>query len=153
MFQKTVHTKQALGQPGDFHDDSPSRVTAYKLDCLDGKTPAIGRVFTLDGEGKPQLGGEGPLAGILCNPNTLARLGLDASQAVPKGATGELADMGRLIVLSGGAAKPGQPVLYKTASGEIAGTGKEGSGLKALPGAKFAILEAEADGLAVIQLG
>lgn len=153
MFQTIVQTKQALGQPGDFYDDSPSRVTAYKLDCLDGDTQAIGLVFTLDASGTPQLGGEGPLAGILCNPKALARQGLDASQAPRQGSIGELADKGRLIVLSGGAAKPGQTVLYKTSSGEIAGTGSESSGLKTLPGAQFAIMDAEADALAVIQLG
>ena len=152
-FQKSVNFSQAVGQPGDFYDATPRRVTAYKLTGIDADTPGIGRVFTLDASGNPQRGGTGPFAGILVNPMSLARQGLDPTQAVNQGTNGELADMGRIIVLTKGAAKPGQPVLYDTATGEIAGTGEAGSGTAVIPAAAFAVMAAEAGGAAVVQLG
>lgn len=153
-FQNTISTRQSLGQPGDFYDATPRRVTAYKLTGIDRSTPCIGRVFTLDASGNPQLGGTGPFAGILVNPMSLARQGLDATQAVNEGTGGELADMGRIIVNTTAAAVPGDRVQYDAGSGEItgAGTATPPAGMANIPGAAFAIFAATANGLAVVQL-
>lgn len=150
-FQKEVRINQALGQPGEFYDATPRRVTACKLEGIDSTKAAIGRVFTLDASGKPQLGGEGTFAGILCHPKSYARLGLDAKTAIAQGSNGELADMGRLIVLSTAVAKPGDAVQYNIATGEIAGAAS-GAGKAPVPGAIFALFDVEAGGLAVIQM-
>ncbi|MDL2313384.1 hypothetical protein LJC36_00210 [Desulfovibrio sp. OttesenSCG-928-C14] len=153
--QKTVNKEQALGQPGQFYDASLRRVTAYKLDNVDSKKESIGRVFTFDADGQPQLGGTGKFAGILCHPQAYARLGLEPSLAVAQGSAGELADLGRLVVLSSATAKPADKVQYDTTTGEIAGAAPEeaAAGMALLPGAVFFMYSAEADGLAVIQLG
>lgn len=151
-FQNTVNIKQALGQPGDFYDAAPRRVTVYKLTGIDRTTPCVGRVFTLDASGEPQLGGVGAFAGLLVNPKSLANQGMDG-QAASQGINAELADMGRVIVTTSGPALPGQAVLYDTATGEIVGTGSPSGGQAAIPGATFAVFAAYAGGVAVVQLG
>lgn len=152
-FQKTVPSSLAVGQPGDFYDATARRVTSYLLTGIDADKPSIGRVFTLGSSGTPQLGGTGAFAGILVNPMSLARQGLDGTQAIKQGTNAELADMGRIIVRTKGAAKPGQSVLYDTATGDILGTGEAADGKAVIPGAVFAIFAAEAGGVAIVQMG
>lgn len=154
-FQTTVYKEQALGQPGDFYDATVRRVTAWKLETIDSSMDSIGRVFTFNAEGIPQLGGTGTFAGVFMHPRSLARLGLAPSLAQPQGVNGELADMGRVIVKTTGAAAVMDTVRYNTGTGEIAGGGDAvpGQNLAVLPGAFFILFPAEADGLAVVQLG
>lgn len=154
-FQTTVYKKQALGQPGDFYDATVRRVTAYKLETIDSSMDSIGRVFTFDADGKPQIGGTGKFAGVLIHPRSLARLGLAPSLAQPQGVNAELADMGRVIVKTTGAAAVKDAVRYSMVTGEIAGGGGAvpGQNLAVIPGAFFILFPAVADGLAVIQLG
>ena len=154
MFQQTVNTSQALGVPGEFYDDSIKRVRTYVLDvALSGK-PAIGRVFTRSASGGLALGGNGAFLGVLCSPKTHARPGLDATLTVQDGAVVELADIGPLIVTTSAAALPGDAVQYDVATGEIAGAPANpvAAGMKIIPGAKFILFEADAGGLAVVQL-
>lgn len=153
-FQKTVNVKQALGQPGEWYDATPRRVTAYKLETIDSSIHSIGRVFTFDASGKPQRGGTGAFAGILVHPKAYARLGLEPTTMLPQGINAELADMGRLIVSSTAAAAIGDGVQYDTTTGAITGTApaNPGAGMAVIPGATFILFAAEANGLAVIQL-
>lgn len=154
-FQTTINKEQALGQPGDFYDATVRRVTAYKLETIDSSRESVGRVFTFDVSGKPQFGGTGRFAGILIHPRSLARLGLEPTLNLPQGTNAELADIGRVIVTTTAAANIGDSVLYNTNTGEIMGSGASATGpnTAVIPGANFILFTAEADGLAVIQLG
>ena len=153
-FQTEVRADLALGRPGEFYDATIRRSTAYKFDTMDSAKPAIGKVFTFDGSGSPVLGGDGPFAGILIHPNAYARPGLDPTLALPSGSIAELADAGRLIVTTTAAATIGAKVQYDTATGDIAGAAPEtpGAGMAGIPGATFILFDAEANGLAVVQL-
>jgi hypothetical protein len=148
-FQTVVNKTLALGVPGEFYDAGPRRVTAWKLAGIAGAR--VGRVFTFDADGQPQLGGEGAFAGILCHPKEYVRPGLEASLAVREGSAAGLADKGRLIALTTAAAGAGEAVYYDSGTGEIAGSAA-GAGLVAIPGAKFVFFSAEANELAVLEL-
>lgn len=153
--QKTINKYQPLGIPGQFYDATLRRATAYNPgpDGLDSEH--FGRVLTFDAAGEPQIGGEGKFAGILLHPHAYARTGLEGVGAVLQGGTIELADVGRIVVLSTAAAAPQDKVQYDTATGEITGVApaSPGAGMAVLPDAEFILFDAEADGLAVIQLG
>lgn len=152
--QKTVYDTQALGQAGDFYDASIRRVTAYKLDTINSTIPVIGKVFTFDNTGAPVLGGTGRFAGILLHPKAYARLGLDPTLALPSESNVELADIGRIIVTTTGAASPTSTVQYNTTTGDIVGAAPDTleDGMAVIPGATFFMFEAAANGLAVVQL-
>lgn len=153
-FQKTVHTVQALGQAGEFYDDTPRRATAYALGVLDDAKNAVGKVFTFDDSGTPVLGGTGKFAGILTHPKGQARTGLDPSPALPSGRAAELADMGRVIVITTRAAVSSSGVQYDATTGDIAGSAPENpeNGMAVIPGATFVLFDAAANAPAVVQL-
>lgn len=154
MYQKTVHANQSLGQPGEFYDDSPRRVTSWPGDHIDGQTEVIGRVFTFDASGLPVPGGDGAFAGILVGPNSHARIGLAPSTALGRGAALGLADLGRVIVTTSGAASPNTAIMYDKATGLIAGTAAAElpAGKILLKSAKFFRFSSEANGLAVVEI-
>lgn len=153
-FQKTVHTVQALGQAGEFYDDTPRRTTAYAVGNPGDAKAAVGKVFTFDDSGNPVPGGAGKFAGILAHPKGQARTGLDPSSALPSGRVAELADMGRVIVTTTRAAAAAKGVQYDVLTGDIAGSAPENpeNGMAVIPGATFVLFDAPADAPAVVQL-
>lgn len=153
-FQTTVRDRQAFGVPGEFYDTSPRRATSY---VLDGEG-VIARAFTLAAEeGKVGMGGTGPFAGILMSPKSYVRpgTGYSGTLAVADGTQVEIADKGRIIVTLATAAKPGDAVVYDTATGELSSVSDPatpGNGKLAVPGAKVALFTVEAGGLAVMEM-
>lgn len=153
-FQKEVRMQQAFGIPGEFYDTSPHRATSYVLES----EAVIGRACTLSAtEGAMKMGGDGAFAGILISPKQHGRPGSDfaPTMTLPSGTQAQAADKGRLIVILKNAAKPGEAIVYETATGElsaVADAANPGSGKKAVPGARVALFEVTAGGPAVIEM-
>lgn len=113
----------------------------------EAQTPYIARAYTLAEEGKVRMGGNGVFAGIAVSPKEYAlRGGLTPSMALANGTAVSIADMGHIVVLVKDAVSIGNPAYYDQTTGKI-GT----SGVK-IKGSKFVFYNAEAGGLAVVEL-
>lgn len=158
--QTNVNVKQAVGVIGDFYDDSPRRAMARNLNAsAGGALPTVGNAFTYEnGVADPTqviMGGLGTFAGILVNGKELVRSnGLEAGLTVADNSVGTVCTMGHVWVKVEDAVKVGYLACYNTTTGAITGisTGSAPSGYQLIPNAKFVAVNAEADGLAVIEL-
>ena len=107
--QTTVNQYQVLGVPGEFADDSPSRVTPYSCLANSGAQPTVGYVFTQgSADNEAVVGGSGAYLGVLVEPKQYANYAnLNASLVVKAGTNGEICDMGHIYVKSAAAFAPG----------------------------------------------
>lgn len=158
MLQTTVNAKQGFGLVGSFYDDSARRVAPYNLKANSGVNPKIGNVFTIDSTDVESavIGGSGVFGGILVSPHEYALSGLAASLELPAGTIGQLCTFGHVVVKSATAVSVGNVAGFDNATGAIsayadAASVPEGSTL--IPNAKFILVNAEANGLAVLELG
>lgn len=156
--QKTVNQYQVLGVPGEFADDSPSRVAPYS--CLANSTaqPIVGYVFTqgtADNEAK--VGGSGAFLGVLVEPKQYANYNgdLSASLAVNPGTNGEICSMGHIFVKSAAAFAPGYLAEYEPATGAISAIEDTLSTATAvqIPNARFIKVSGAAGAVGILELG
>lgn len=113
----------------------------------EAQTPYIARAYTLAEEGKVRMGGNGIFAGIAVSPKEYAlRGGLTPSMALANGTAVSIADMGHIVVLVKDAVSIGNPAYYDQTTGKIGTSGVE------IKGSKFVFYNAEAGGLAVVEL-
>lgn len=113
----------------------------------EAQTPYIARAYTLAEEGKVRMGGNGVFAGIAVSPKEYAlRGGLTPSMALANGTAVSIADMGHIVVLVKDAVSIGNPAYYDQTTGKIGTSGVE------IKGSKFVFYNAEAGGLAVVEL-
>ena len=113
----------------------------------EAQTPYIARAYTIAEEGKVRMGGNGIFAGIAVSPKEYAlRGGLTPSLALANGTAVSIADMGHIVVLVKDAVSIGNPAYYDQTTGEIGTSGVE------IEGSKFVFYNAEAGGLAVVEL-
>jgi hypothetical protein len=158
--QTNVNVKQAVGVIGDFYDDSPRRAMAKNLNAsAGGVLPTIGNAFTYEADitdpTQVVLGGTGAFAGILVNGKELVRSnGLEAGLTVADNSLGTVCTRGQVWVKVASAVKVGYLACYSNSTGAISGvaSGSAPSGYTLIPNAKFVAVNAEADGLAVIEL-
>ncbi|MGN0022646.1 MAG: hypothetical protein ACI352_01255 [Elusimicrobiaceae bacterium] len=113
----------------------------------EAQTPYIARAYTIAEEGKVRMGGNGIFAGIAVSPKEYAlRGGLTPSLALANGTAVSIADMGHIVVQVKDAVSIGQAAYYDQTTGEIGTSGME------IKGSKFVFFDAEAGGLAVLEL-
>lgn len=157
MVQTSVNKYQVIGVPGEFADDSPSRVTPFA--CLANSTaqPTVGYVFTqgtADNEAK--VGGSGAYLGVLVEPKQYANYNnLNASLEVKPGTNGEICSMGHIFVKSATAFKPGYLAEYEPATGAISAIKDTLSTATAvqIPAARFIKVSGGANGVGILELG
>ena len=157
MVQTQVNKFQVIGVPGEFADDSPSRVTPFA--CLANSTaqPTVGYVFTqgtADNEAK--VGGSGTYLGVLVEPKQYANYNnLNASLEVKPGTNGEICSMGHIFVKSATAFKPGYLAEYEPATGAISAIEDTLSTATAvqIPAARFIKVSGGANGVGILELG
>lgn len=113
----------------------------------EAQTPYIARVYTIAEEGKVRMGGNGVFAGIAVSPKEYAlRGGLTPSMALANGTAVSIADMGHIVVQVKETVSIGKAAYYDPITGEIGTSGVE------IKGSKFVFFDAEAGGLAVLEL-
>lgn len=157
MVQTSVNKYQVIGVPGEFADDSPSRVTPFA--CLANSTaqPTVGYVFTqgtADNEAK--VGGSGAYLGVLVEPKQYANYNnLNASLEVKPGTNGEICSMGHIFVKSATAFQPGYLAEYEPATGAISAIEDTLSTATAvqIPAARFIKVSGGANGVGILELG
>lgn len=158
MVQTQVNQYQVIGVPGEFADDSPSRVTPFA--CLANSTaqPTVGYVFTqgtADNEAK--VGGSGAYLGVLVEPKQYANYNgdLSATLAVKPGTNGQICSMGHVFVKSATAFKPGYLAEYEPATGAISAIEDTLSTATAvqIPAARFIKVSGGANGVGILELG
>lgn len=158
MVQTQVNQYQVIGVPGEFADDSPSRVTPFA--CLANSTaqPTVGYVFTqgtADNEAK--VGGSGTYLGVLVEPKQYANYNgdLSATLAVKPGTNGQICSMGHVFVKSATAFKPGYLAEYEPATGAISAIKDTLSTATAvqIPAARFIKVSGSANDIGILELG
>lgn len=157
MVQTAVNKYQVIGVPGEFADDSPTRVTPFA--CLANSTaqPTVGYVFTqgtADNEAK--VGGSGAYLGVLVEPKQYANYNnLNASLEVKPGTNGEICSMGHIFVKSATEFKPGYLAEYEPATGAISAIEDTLSTATAvqIPAARFIKVSGGANGVGILELG
>lgn len=156
--QTSVNQYQVLGVPGEFADDSPSRVTPYTCVANSTVLPAVGCVFTqgtADNEAK--VGGSGNYLGVLVEPKQYANINgdLTATLNVKAGTVGEICSMGHIFVKSPTAFKPGYLAEYEPATGVISAIEDTLSTATAVqvPNARFIKVSGSANDIAILEIG
>lgn len=158
MVQTSVNQYQVLGVPGEFADDSPSRVTPYACVANSSAQPTVGCVFTqgtADNEAK--VGGSGTYLGVLVEPKQYANYNgdLSATLAVKPGTIGEICSMGHIFVKSPTAFAPGYLAEYEPATGVISAIEDTLSSATAvqIPAARFIKISGGANSVGILELG
>lgn len=156
-FQKTVNQYQTLGIPGEFADDSPSRVTPYSCLANSSAQPTVGYVFTQGtNDNEAKVGGSGAYLGVLVEPKQYANFAnLSASLAVNPGTNGEICSMGHIFVKSATAFEPGYLAEYEPATGAISAIADTLSTATAvqIPAARFIKVSGAAGTVGILELG
>ena len=155
--QTTVNKFQVLGVPGEFADDSPSRVAPYSCLANESAQPTVGYAFTQGtNDNEAKVGGTGAFLGILVEPKQYANYAnLNASLVVKAGTNGEICDMGHIFVKSATEVKPGYVAAFANATGAISAYASAASIPETstqIPG-KFIKVSAAANGVAILELG
>lgn len=137
----------ALAATGTALSVSGATLTGGGTSLQEAQTPYIARAYTLAEEGKVRMGGSGIFAGIAVSPKEYAlRGGLTPSMALANGTAVSIADMGHIVVQVKETVSIGQAAYYDQTTGEIGTSGVE------IKGSKFVFFDAEAGGLAVLEL-
>ena len=122
-FQRQINTKQPYGVPGEMHDSSVKRVTAY--DCATAVkvgNPAY-RVSTGASQGKVTdtfaTGTAAEYVGVIVNPKeyVIESGSLEATLVIPKQSIAQVASIGHINVVVCESVKAGDSAYYKAASG------------------------------------
>lgn len=156
--QTSVNQFQVLGVPGEFADDSPSRVTPFVVLANSSAQPTVGYAFTQGtNDNEAKVGGTGAFLGVLIEPKQYANNNnLTATLAVKPGTQGEICDMGHIFVVSATAVKPGYVAAFNQTTGAISAyetaASIPGSGYTQIPG-KFIKVSADANKVAILELG
>lgn len=156
--QKTVNKYQTLGVPGEFADDSPSRVAPYSCLANSSAQPTVGYAFTQgSADNEAKVGGTGAFLGVLVEPKQYANYAnLSASLAVNPGTNGEICSMGHIFVKSGTSFAPGYVAAFATATGAINAYADASSipaeGYTQIPG-KFIKVSGGANAVGILELG
>jgi hypothetical protein len=157
MVQTAVNQYQVLGVPGEFADDSPSRVAPYS--CLANSTaqPTVGYAFTQGtADNEAIVGGTGAFLGVLVEPKQYANYAnLNPTMAVNPGTNGEICSMGHIFVTSLTEVKPNYVAAFDNATGAISGYAAAASIPETstqIPG-KFIKVSAPAGQVAILELG
>lgn len=157
-FQTSVNQYQVIGVPGEFADDSPSRVAPYSCLANESAQPTVGYAFTQgSADNEAKVGGTGAFLGILVEPKQYANFAnLTASLAVNPGTNGEICSMGHIFVKSATSFAPGYVAAYANATGAISAYSSAasipGSGYTQIPG-KFIKVSGSANGIGILELG
>lgn len=137
----------ALAATGTALSVSGAALAGGGTSLKEAQTPYIARAYTIAEEGKVKMGGAGVFAGIAVSPKEYAlRGGLTPSLALANGTAVSIADMGHIVVLVKDAVSIGNPAYYDQTTGEIGTSGVE------IKGSKFVFYNAQAGGLAVVEL-
>lgn len=142
-----VGNSVALAATGTALSVSGATLAGGGTSLQEAQTPYIARAYTIAEEGKVKMGGAGVFAGIAVSPKEYAlRGGLTPSLALANGTAVSIADMGHIVVLVKDAVNIGNPAYYDQTTGEIGTSGVE------IKGSKFVFYNAQAGGLAVVEL-
>ncbi len=156
-FQTSVNQYQVLGVPGEFADDSPSRVAPYSCLANSGAQPTVGCVFTQGtADNEAVVGGSGEYLGVLVEPKQYANYAnLNPSLAVNPGTNGEICSMGHIFVKSATAFAPGYLAEYEPATGVISAIEDTLSSATAVqvPNARFIKVSGAANSVGILELG
>lgn len=137
----------ALAATGTALSVSGATLTGGGTSLQEAQTPYIARAYTLAEEGKVRMGGNGVFAGIAVSPKEYAlRGGLTPSMALANGTAVSIADMGHIVVQVKETVSIGQAACYDQTTGKIGNSGV------VIKGSKFVFFNAEAGGLAVVEL-
>lgn len=155
--QTSVNQYQVLGVPGEFADDSPSRVAPYSVLNNSTALPTVGFAFTQGtNDNEAVVGGQGNFLGVLVEPKQYANYAnLTATLEVKTGTNAELCDMGHIFVKSTTEVKPGYVAAFNKTTGAIAGYANAGlipETHTQLPG-KFIKVSAGANQVSILELG
>lgn len=157
--QTSVNQYQVLGVPGEFADDSPSRVTPFSCLANESAQPTVGYAFTQGtNDNEAKVGGTGEFLGILVEPKQYANYNgdLSATLAVKPGTNGEICSMGHVFVKSETTFKPGYLAAYDNATGAISAYQNAGalpaSGSTQLPG-KFIKVSGASGAVGILEIG
>lgn len=158
MVQTSVNQYQVLGVPGEFADDSPSRVTPYVCVANSSAQPTVGCVFTQgSADNQAKVGGSGTFLGVLVEPKQYANINgdLSASLAVKPGTVGEICSMGHIFIKSPTAFAPGYLAEYEPATGVISAIENTLSSATAvqIPAARFIKISGGANAVGILELG
>ena len=156
--QKTVNKYQVLGVPGDFADDSPSRVAPYACLANSSAQPTVGYVFTQGtNDNEAKVGGSGAFLGVLVESKQYANYNgnLSAGLTVNPGTNGQICSMGHIFVKSATSFKPGYLAEYEPATGAISAIEDTLSTATAvqIPAARFIQVSGSANGVGILELG
>lgn len=137
----------ALAATGTALSVSGATLAGGGTSVQEAQTPYIARAYTIAEEGKVRMGGAGVFAGIAVSPKEYAlRGGLTPSLALANGTAVSIADMGHIVVQVKDVVSIGKAAYYDQTTGEIGTSGVE------IKGSKFVFYNAEAGGLAVVEL-
>lgn len=157
--QKTVNQYQVIGVPGEFADDSPSRVTPYSCLANSSAQPTVGYAFTQGtNANEAKVGGTGAFLGVLVGPKQYANYSgsLAAGLTINPGTNGEICSMGHIFVKSGTSFAPGYVAAFQNSTGAINAYANQaaipGSGYTQIPG-KFIQISGSANGIGILELG
>ena len=157
--QTAVNKYQVIGVPGEFADDSPSRVTPYSVLANSSAQPTVGYAFTQGtNDNEAKVGGTGAFLGVLVEPKQYANYNnLNSSLEVKPGTNGELCDMGHIFVKSATVVKPGYVAAFNQTTGAISAYATAGdipgSGYTQIPGKFIKVSTANANEVAILELG
>lgn len=156
--QTSVNKFQVLGVPGEFADNSPSRVTPYTLENNSTVVPAVGCVFTQSStaDSVAKVGGSGAFLGVCIEPKQYAnKANLTATLNLAAGQVGEICSMGHIFVKSATAFEPGYLAEYEPATGVISAIASTLSTATAvqIPDAKFIQVSGAAGHIGILELG
>lgn len=157
-FQTSVDKFQALGVPGEFADDSPSRVAPFSCLANSSAQPTVGYVFTQGtNDNEAKVGGSGQYLGVLVEPKQYANYNgdLSATLTVKPGTNGQICSMGHIFVKSAAAFKPGYLAEYEPATGAISAIEDTLSTATAVqvPNARFIKVSGGANSVGILELG
>lgn len=158
MVQTAVNKFQVLGVPGEFADNSPTRVTPYTLEANSTVAPAVACVFTQSttGDSVAKVGGSGAYLGVLVEPKQYAnKANLTATLNLAEGQIGEICSMGHVFVKSATAFEPGYLAEYEPATGVISAIEDTLSTATAvqIPNAQFIQVSGAAGHVGILEIG
>ena len=156
--QTSVNQYQVIGVPGEFADDSPTRVTPFTCVANSTVQPAVGCVFTQGtADDQAKVGGSGTYLGVLVEPKQYANFNgdLSATLNIKAGSVGEICSMGHIFVKSATAFAPGYLAEYEPATGVISAIEDTLSTATAVqvPNARFIKVSGGANGIGILEIG
>lgn len=162
-FQSSINVKQAFGVPGDFYDDSPRTVAPAIVESgtvSSVVSPVVvgGAVSFKDITTNPAIvvPGGTAFAGIAVGSKQYVNYsGLDATLSLKDGSIADICTEGHIVVKSVDAVVVGYQAQYNTTTGEIGAVvagGTASDGFALIPNSKYVLVNAEANGLAVLEL-